>query len=414
MKKIGLVPKLIAAIGLGILIGAFVPAPAIKVFITFSELFGNFLKFIVPLMIIGFVTVGIADLTKGAGKLLGITTILAYLSTVIAGTIAFFVAINLFPSFMNSSLLATIGNPDETSLTPYFTINIPPILDVTSAIVFAFIMGLGISTLRSSKKIGDTSYLVFSEFSAIIVKVLEKVVIPFLPLYILGTFANMTYSGEVFAIISVLWKVFLVVIALHVIYISSLFFLAGGIGKKNPIILIKNQIPGYVTAIGTQSSAACIPVNLQCSEKNGTSKEISEFVVPLCATIHMAGSIITITCCVTSVLLIFNMPVSFNIMMPLVFALGIAMIAAPGAPGGSIMAALPFLPIVGISSEGAIASLLIALYITQDSFGTAANISGDNALAVIVDSIYKKFIKKDISDEADESTVENNEESACQ
>lgn len=411
MKKIGLVPKLIIAIVLGILVGTFLPAGIVRIFVTFSDLFGTFLKFVVPLMIIAFVTVGIADLTQGAGKLLGITTILSYVSTVIAGTIAFFVAITLFPKFMDVSLLATIGNPEETTLAPYFKIDIPPLLDVTSAIVFAFIMGLGMSTLRSKKIIGETSYNVFSEFSKVIVKVLECVVIPFLPVYILGTFANMTYSGETFAIVSVLWKVFLVVIILHVLYISALFFIAGGVGKKNPLKLIKNQIPGYLTAVGTQSSAACIPVNLECADNNGTSREISEFVIPLCATIHMAGSIITITCCVTSVLLIFNMPVSFPIMMPLVFALGIAMIAAPGAPGGSIMAALPFLPIVGISSEGAIASLLIALYITQDSFGTAANISGDNALAVIIDAIYKKFIKdsknksSDIESKAEEANV---------
>lgn len=398
MKKIGLVPRLIIAIVLGVLVGAFLPVEIVRVFITFSDLFGTFLKFIVPLMIIAFVTVGIADLTQGAGKLLGITTILAYTSTVIAGTIAFFVAITLFPKFMDVSLLSTIGNPEDTALAPYFKIDIPPILDVTSAIVFAFIMGLGMSTLRSKKIIGETSYNVFSEFSKVIVKVLECVVIPFLPVYILGTFANMTYSGETFAIVSVLWKVFLVVIILHLLYITALFFIAGGVGKKNPLKLIKNQIPGYLTAVGTQSSAACIPVNLECADNNGTSKEISEFVIPLCATIHMAGSIITITCCVTSVLLIFNMPVNFQVMMPLVFALGVAMVAAPGAPGGSIMAALPFLPIVGISSEGAIASLLIALYITQDSFGTAANISGDNALAVIIDAIYKKLIKNSKSE----------------
>lgn len=399
MQKIGLIPKLIIAIVLGILIGSFLPVEFIKIFITFSDLFGSFLKFIIPLMILGFVTIGIADLTKGAGKLLGITTGLSYLSTVIAGAVAFFVAVNLFPNFMDSTLLSNIGNPEETNLMPYFRIDIPPLLDVTSAIVLAFVMGLSISTLRGQKKIGDTSYNLFSEFSSIIVKVLDTVIIPLLPLYILGTFANMTYSGNTFVVISVLWKVFLVVIALHLIYIVSLFLLAGWVGKKNPIKLIKNQIPGYLTAIGTQSSAACIPVNLKCSDNNGTSKEISEFVIPLCANIHMAGSIITITCCVTSVLLIFDMPVNFQIMMPLVFALGIAMVASPGAPGGSIMAALPFLPIAGISAQGAIASLLIALYITQDSFGTAANISGDNALAVIIDTIYKKFIRKDLVSE---------------
>lgn len=393
MKKLGLIPRLIISIILGLLVGSFLPTNAVRVFVTLSELFSSFLKFIVPLMILGFVVAGIADLTKGAGKLLGITTALAYFSTVIAGTAAFFVAINLFPKFIDKSVLVSLENPEQNLLTPFFELAIPPMLDVTTAIVFAFIMGLCISTMRGNE-IGDTCYNLFSEFSKIIVKVLDKVILPFLPLFIIGTFANMTYSGEIFMIMSVLWKVFLVILVLHVLYIVMMFVVAGVMGQKNPVMLIKNQISGYLTAVGTQSSAATIPVNLECARKNGTSKEIAEFVVPLCATIHLCGSIITITCCVTSVLLIFNMPVDISMMLPFVFMLGVAMVAAPGAPGGAVMSALPFLPMVGISSEGALASLLIALYLTQDSFGTAANISGDNAIAVIVDSIYKRFIKE--------------------
>lgn len=397
-KKIGLVPRLIIAIIFGILIGQFLPEPLVRVFVTFAGVFSNFLKFIVPLMILGFVVKGIADLTQGAGKLLGITTGLSYFSTVLAGVGAFFVAYNLFPNFMDSSTLETITNPENVQLTPFFEIDIPPFIDVTSAIIFAFIMGLCISNMRG-KQIGSATYDIFSEFSEIIVKVLEKVIIPFLPLFILGTFANMTYSGEVYAIMSVLWKVFLIVISMHIIYIAMLFVVAGVISKKNPFVLMKNQIPGYLTAIGTQSSAATIPVNLKCAAKNGTTKEIGEFVIPLCSTIHMAGSIITITSCVTAVLMMFNMTYSFSTMFPLILSLGIAMVASPGAPGGSIMAALPFLTMVGISPESSLASLLIALYITQDSFGTAANVSGDNAIAVIVDTIYKKFIKKDEFDD---------------
>ena len=244
------------------------------------------------------------------------------------------------------------------------------------------------------KTIGITSYNFFSEFSQIITKLLNKVIVPLLPVFIMGTFANMTYSGETFAIVSILWKVFIIVICLHLLYLFAMFLVAGAISKKNPFKLMKNQIPGYLAAVGTQSSAACIPVNINCAKENGTTEEIRGFVIPLCSTIHMAGSIITITSCVTATLMIFNMDYNFSIIFPLILALGVAMVASPGAPGGSIMSALPFLPIAGISSEGAIASLLIALYITQDSFGTAANVSGDNAIAVIVDTIYKKFIKK--------------------
>lgn len=392
-KKIGLVPKLIMAIVLGIVVGMTMPALVIQVLVTFSSLFSSFLKFIIPFMIIGFVVMGIADLAQGAGKLLGITTAIAYASTVVAGTIAFFTAITLFPKFIDASSVATIANPEEGMLSPLFTIPLDAMLDVTAAIVFAFLMGLSISALKSKGK-GDTTYNLFKEFSEIISGILEKVIIPLLPLYIMGTFANMSYSGQVFSVLSVFWKVFAVVIILHILYVSLFFVLAGITGKKNPFMMIKNQVPGYLTAIGTQSSAATIPVNIECANKNGVSKEIAEFVVPLCATIHLAGSIITVTSCVTAVLMMNSMDYSISLMMPFIMTLGIAMVAAPGAPGGAIMSALPFLPMVGIGTDTAIASLLIALYITQDSFGTAANVSGDNAIAVIVDSIYKKFIKK--------------------
>lgn len=405
-KKIGLVPKLILAIVLGVLIGEFLPEAIIRVFVTFAGIFSNFLKFIVPLMIVGFVVKGISDLTQGAGKLLGITTALSYVSTVTAGSGAFFVAYKLFPKFMDASLVSTITNPENSQLEPFFEIAIPPFIDVTSAIVFSFIMGLCISTMKG-KEIGNATYSIFNEFSEIINKVLKTVIIPLLPLFILGTFANMTYSGEVYVIMSVLWKVFLVVLSLHFIYMLILFVLSGLISKKNPFTLMKNQIPGYLTAVGTQSSAASIPVNLECAKKNNVTKEIRDFVIPLCSTIHMAGSIITITCCVTAVLMMFDMPYNFSTMFSLILSLGIAMIASPGAPGGSIMSALPFLTIVGISPESSLASLLIALYITQDSFGTAANVSGDNAIAVIVDTIYKKFIIKKEDNNVNEELKES-------
>ena len=393
-KKLGLVPKLIIGIILGILIGSFMPDAVIRVFVTFSTLFSSLLKFVIPLMILAFVTMGIADLTQGAGKLLGITALLSYASTLIAGTNAFLVGINLFPHFISSEVIQSIGNPEDGMLSTYFQLQITPVMDVMAAVALAFILGLCISSMRG-KEIGNACYDVLNEFSKIINKVLNTAIIPLLPFYIMGTFANMTVSGQTFVILSVLWKVFLVVIILHLLYLVVIFCISGTIGKRNPVSVLKNQIPAYLAAIGTQSSAACIPVNIQCSENNGVCKEIRNFVIPLCANIHMAGSMITITCCVTSVLLMSNMEINLGIIVPFIMTLGIAMIASPGAPGGSIMSALPFLPLVGIGTESALASLLIALYITQDSFGTACNVSGDGGIALIVDSIYKRFILKE-------------------
>ncbi|WP_250278482.1 dicarboxylate/amino acid:cation symporter [[Clostridium] colinum] len=401
-KKIGLIPKLIMAILLGIFLGYFTMILSNKGFksfeiimsiiITLANFFSLFLKFVIPLMILAFITKGIADLTQGAGKLLGFTTFVSYASTLIAGTIAYIVAINLFPHFISSNLFNNLAD-EGAFIQPLFSIDLKPLFDVTSAVVLAFVMGLSVSTMRG-KEIGNVTYDFFTEFSAIITKVLNKAIIPFLPFYILSTFANLTYSGQAFSILSVLWKVFLTVLILHILYLIAIFIFAGTISKQSPIKLLKNQIPGYLTAIGTQSSAATIPVNLACAEKNNTSPEIREFVIPLCANIHLAGSMITITSCVTSVLLMNNMDISISTIIPFILTLAVVMIASPGAPGGGIMSAVPFLSMVGIDPDGALTGLLITLYITQDSFGTACNVSGDNAIAIIVDKFYKKHIKK--------------------
>ncbi|MBQ8144745.1 MAG: dicarboxylate/amino acid:cation symporter [Butyricicoccus sp.] len=396
--KLGLVPKLIIAIILGILIGQFLPESICRLVVTLSSFFSTYLKFVIPLMILAYVTMGIADLSQGAGKLLLITVALAYGSTLIAGTGSYLVSSSLFPSFMSESAMEQIAATAGVSLSTYFSITIPPILDTLSAVVLAFVLGLCLSTMRGKKELGNTLYDAVSDFSKIIDKVLHTTIIPLLPLYICGTFVDMTKSGKTFAILSILWKVFIVVIIMHLVCITLQFIVAGAISKKNPFALIKNQIPGYTTALGTQSSAATIPVNLECAAADGVCDQIRNFVVPLCANIHMAGSMITITACATAVCLMNQLPISLGTVVPFIMTLGIAMVASPGAPGGSIMTALPFLYMIfGAEAgdpNGPICAIMVALYITQDSFGTACNVSGDNAIGVIVDTIYKKFIKK--------------------
>ena len=398
--KLGLVPRLIIGILLGIFFGQqFIPEVISRLIVTLSGIFSSYLSFVIPLMILAYVTMGIAGLREGSGFLLAVTCALAYASTLISGTASFTVAYNLFPSFMNSEDIQKIAETAGKSLEPFLSLKFPPILDTLSAVLFAFILGLGISTLRASEnKMGDYLYNSFGELSNIIDRTLRISIIPFLPLYICGTFVNMTKSGQTFVILGILWKVFLVVILMHFIYLVIVFFVAGAIGKKSPIFLIKNQIRGYITALGTQSSAATIPVNLQCAEKDGISEQIRNFVVPLCANIHMAGSMITITACATAVCLMNQIPISYTIVLPFILILGIAMVASPGAPGGSIMTALPALPFLYMVGLGApdspLCAIMVALYITQDSFGTACNVSGDNALGVIVDTIYKKKVVK--------------------
>ncbi len=399
MKKheIGLVPKLIIAIVIGILIGQFLPESVCRFVVTLSGIFGSFLKFVIPLMILAYVTMGIADLSQGAGKLLLITVLIAYGSTLVAGSGSYLVSSTLFPSFISSDALAQIEATAGNSVDSFFSIALPPVIDTLSAVVLAFILGLCMSAMRG-KEIGDTLYNSFKDFSTIIDKVLHKAIIPLLPLFICGTFVDMTKSGRTFVILGILWKVFLVVIIMHLVIITIQFVVAGAISKKNPFVLIKNQIPAYTTAIGTQSSAATIPVNLECAKNDGVSEEIRNFVVPLCANIHMAGSMITIVACATAVCLMNEIPIGFHTVVPFIMTLGVAMVASPGAPGGSIMTALPFLYMIfgkdlG-NTDGPICALMVALYITQDSFGTACNVSGDNAIGVVVETIYQKFILK--------------------
>ncbi|EXJ23050.1 Proton/glutamate symport protein [Alkalibacterium sp. AK22] len=392
--KLGLVPKLLIAIILGVAVGqlTFIPEFVLQIPITISDLFSSLLGFVIPLMIVGYVVKGIADLTQGAGKLLGLNAILAYGSTLFGGFVAYLLASSLFPLFIDPSVRDTVQE-ETAALEPLFELPLEPLLEVTSAIIFAFMFGIFISWLRQEGK-GEVMYGFFTEFGDIITMILKTIIIPGLPIYIFGNFLNLSYTGTAFSLLSVFWRVFLVVIGLQLLMITAMFILAGLYTGKNPLTLMKNQIPGYFTALGTQSSAATIPVNMACAEKNGVSEEIREFVIPLSATIHLMGSIITIISCVTAVLLMFDMPHGFGMMASFIATLGVAMVAAPGAPGGAIMSALPFVYMVGMDPTGTMGNLLITLYITQDSFGTAANVSGDNAIALVIDKVYNTYLNK--------------------
>lgn len=395
LPPLGLVPRLIAAAAAGILIGSYADESLCRAIVTASGLFSSFLKFIIPLMILGLVTGGIASLSSGSGLLLFLTVAISYLSSIVAGSYSYAIASMVFPSFMEPSALAQIASAAGRSLSPYFSVAIPPVFDTLSALVLAFMLGIGISVLRGGGG-GKSLYGGISDLGAIVEMTLQHAVIPLLPLYICGTFVDMTWSGKTFAIMGILWKVFIVVIIMHLTYIAAQFFIAGAISGKSPIRMILNQIPGYATAIGTQSSAATIPVNMKCAEADGISPEIRGLVVPLCANIHLSGSMITLVATGIAICMMNDIPIGLHTVLPFILVLGVAMVAAPGAPGGGVMTALPFLHLLFGSElgdpNGPLCATMIALYITQDSFGTACNVSGDNAIGLIVDTIYKKKI----------------------
>lgn len=386
-KKLGLLPKIVIAIVLGILVGAvsqMMSQPIIvQIGATFNSIFGNFLNYCIPLIIIGFVAPGIADLGEGAGKTLGITAGIAYLSTLIAGTFAFCVDRVLFPSFLKvgSIVMDNAQNAEDTMLGGLFTIEMPPLMGVMTALLIAFIIGLGIAVTRN-KPLKD----IFFGFQEIVEKLVANILIPLLPFHIYGIFANLTYAGTVVEIMSVFAKVFVIIIVMHIIIILFQYTIAGTFAKKNPIGMVRNMIPAYMTAIGTQSSAATIPVTVDCTKKNGVSKKMAEFVCPLCATIHLSGSTITLTSCAIAIMMLNGWEVSIGQMFPFIMMLGVTMVAAPGVPGGAVMAALGILESM-LGFNEAMLTLMIALYIAQDSFGTACNVTGDGAIAVLMDAI---------------------------
>lgn len=382
LKKLGLLPKLIIAIIIGILVGTFLPEPVVRFFATFNGIFGNFLGFAIPLIIIGFVAPGIGDLGDGAGKLLAITAGIAYGSTVLFGSLAYFTSSIVLPTFLKvGSLTVDSTDPSEALLEPFFEVLMPPALDVMTALLIAFVLGLGIAAIK-----GNALKNVMNEFQEIISKLISSIIIPLLPIHILGIFANMTYAGQVATILSVFSRVFLMVILLHLATLIIQFIISGTVAGGNPFVMLKNMVPAYLTAIGTQSSAATIPVTLDQTKKNGVKEDVADFVIPLCATIHLSGSTITLVSCAMAIMMLNGMNTSFNAMLPFIMMLGVTMVAAPGVPGGAVMAALGLLEsMLGFSQP--MISLMIALYVAQDSFGTACNITGDAAIAVLVNRI---------------------------
>lgn len=381
--RIALLPRIIIAIILGIVFGNIFSDNITRLFVTFNSLFSQILGFIIPLIIVGLVTPAIADIGKEAGKMLVVTTILAYTMTLISGFISYATADTFFPSIITHNI--SMENISETnSLTPYFSLTIPPIMDVMSSLVLSFMVGIGLAYLK-------TNYLknIFYDFKEIIIKTLQKVIIPLLPIYIFGIFLNMTHSGEVFNILTLFIKIIGIIFFLHIFILLLQYSIAGYIVKRNPIKLLAKMLPAYFTALGTQSSAATIPVTLKQTIKNGVDEDIAGFVIPLCATIHLSGSTLKIVACALALMIMQGMHYDFPMIAGFICMLAIVMVAAPGVPGGAIMASLGVLASMLHFGENEQA-LMIALYIAMDSFGTACNVTGDGTLALIIDKFFRK------------------------
>lgn len=380
---IKIIIAIIAGIALGLLLSLFSGGMVIaKILMIFNSIFSNFLGFVIPLLIIGLVAPGIGHLGKDAGKLLLITLVMAYAFTFFAGFSTYGAASLIYPYMLDGAVLSVNADTANT-IKPYFTIDMPPVMSVTSALILAFVLGFGLAVTKT-EKIMD----VVDDLRVIINKIISSVIIPLLPFYILTIFMNITFVGEISKVLVVFLKIIILIFILTVILLLIFFSIAGIVAKKNPLTLLKRMMPAYITALGTSSSAATIPVTYESTLSNGIKTSIASFVIPLCATINMPGSMLKIVACSLAVIYTTGMDISFSQYSIFILTLAVAMVAAPGVPGGAIMTALaPLSAVLGFSQETN--ALMIALYIVMDSFGTATNVTGDGAIAVIIDKIYK-------------------------
>lgn len=380
--KIGLLGQIIIAITLGVGTGMIAPEWTVRIMATFNGIFSQFLGFAIPLIIVGLVTPAISDIGRSAGKMLLVTVAIAYGSTILAGLISYLTGAAVFPDLIAGTDAGDVASANDAL--PYFTVTIPPLMNVMTALVLAFTAGLGLAAL-DRQTLKDAVH----DFEEVVVKMIKTAIIPILPIYIYGIFLNMTYAGQVFSILKVFISIIGIIFLIHIGILILQFCIAGIIARKNPFKLLWTMLPAYFTALGTQSSAATIPVTLAQTLKNGVSEDIAGFTVPLCSTIHMSGSTLKIVACALALMIMKGMPYDFGMFAGFICMLGITMVAAPGVPGGAIMASLGLLQsMLGFDQEAQ--ALMIALYIAMDSFGTACNVTGDGAIAVIIDRIMKK------------------------
>ncbi|QJC22651.1 dicarboxylate/amino acid:cation symporter [Arcanobacterium buesumense] len=391
MKRLlsNLLVWIVIAIICGAILGKVLPEVAIIPFATFNDIFGKFLGFVVPLIIVGLVTPAIADLGKSGGRWVILTVALGYISTITAGLSTWGLATVFFPSLLANQKVPDLAEPENavaSLMDAGFTL--PPVFGVLTALILAFLVGFGAVAANANKIIE-----LFSEFRRIINLIIRRSIVPLLPLHVFGIFLNMSKSGQFETVIVAMAKVILFAFVLTIAMLLLQYTIAGIIARHNPLRSLWNMRDAYATALGTASSAATIPVTLRSTLKNGVSEDIAGFVVPLCATIHLAGSTIKITAFALALQYMLGITASPGAIISFIFMLGIIMIAAPGVPGGAITAAQSVVQgTLGFTDP--MYGIMVALYVAVDSFGTATNVTGDGAIAMIVNRFAAKRIHR--------------------
>ena len=384
--RIGLIGRILIAMAAGVGLGfLFMHAGAAgevgtRTFKTFNVLFAQLLKFIVPLLILGLVTPAIADAGKGAGKLLMTVMVLSYVSTCAASLFAYFTAGHLLPLYVAKGAVAAAG--EGAKILPYVEIKIPPVCDVLTALALSFMVGIGVIVTG-----GETVKRMFEEFGEIVKLAILKVIIPGLPLYIMTMICEMTASGKLGTMAGTMVKVIGTGWALSVVFLVLLYLLAALVVRCNPFKALWRMAPAYLTGLSISSSSAVIPVTLECCERNGVSKDIRNFVVPLCANVHMVGSAVKMIASALAVIIIYDLSVSFGQFLHFTLMFAIAAVAAPGVMCGVLMASLGFVEsVLGLNQEQI--SVMLAFYMALDGYGPAANVTGDGAIALVCDKFF--------------------------
>ena len=398
MKKIklGLFPKVVIAIAVGALlglVGKLIPEGSvwinegftafIRTLKTFNVLFAQFLKFTVPLLVLGLVTPAIANLGKGAGKMLIFVIVVSYISTVCGALFSYGCATEFFKHILTPGELSAEAL-SEKAFEPFFTLKIPPVCDMMTAIVLSFVVGLGIIFTKAEAIKGW-----FEEFGEIVKFTIEKAIIPLLPIYIFTMICEMSAKGVIDVVLGTGAKVIGTGVVLSILYLVAQYVIAGIIARKNPLRMLYNILPAYLTGFSICSSAAVIPVTTKCTLKNGVSEDIANFVIPLCSNTHMCGSTIKLVTTTTAVAYLFGVDIPLALFVNFALMQAIAAVSSPGVMGGVLMASVGLLEsILGFPPE--MTALLMAIYLALDGYGPACNVSGDGAIAVVIDRLFKK------------------------
>ena len=381
--KLGLFGRIFIAIIGGIALGWLLGHPyapcgwGLKGVNAFSGVFGQILRFIVPLLILGLVTPAIADTGSGAGKTLLAVVLIAYCSTVFAGFLSYFGSAAVFPSILAEG----IGHLDKAAKVKPI-LEIPPVMNVMTALFLSFMIGLGIIVTKAEAiKRG------FDELRKIVSKTIEGVILPVLPFYIMAMIANMTATGQLAAFGVTAVKIIGMSIVLTILLLTIQYGTACLLARRNPLSVIWNMLPAYFTALTICSSAASIPVTLRCVRKNEVSEDTAGLVVPLCATIHLAGSMVKVVSCAVAFMVLAGEPVSAGQFSYFIFMMPITAVAAPGVACGVIMSSLGLLEsILGFTPEQC--TMLMTVYVAMDGLGTACNVAGDGSIALVIDRFF--------------------------